>query len=145
MILIGIFYFIRPWDLLHGLADRPRVFESSPASIEIRSPDPFLPPRQLTNPQPKANPALEPRQSPSFFLQVHSFSNQHSADQASAGLAQKGYSVFQRTVVIDHNSHLYVVYVGPFADSKAANEAAAELLRKESLQTVLHSSLPADN
>jgi general secretion pathway protein A len=139
VILTGLFYIVRHWNLLHRLVNHPQTIKSMPANIETNSSNIPRPPPPTTNrqPAPEVARAHSANADPAFFLQVHSLDNQNDALRASAELTQKGYPAFERIFVNAQNSRWYVVYVGPFADSEAAKEAAASLLRREALPTIL--------
>jgi general secretion pathway protein A len=139
IILGGVFYFARPWEYLTGFANHPQPTASP--SIPMRPPETETPSNQPQSTDRQSPPeATSPKTSgsnPLFFLQVHTLNSSQRADRAVAELKRKGFPAFQQIVVKSNQSHRYVVYIGPYADSAAAQDAAAALLHRDGLQSIL--------
>ena len=138
MILLGLVYFVRPWNFFTDLADHLRTKKAASAVLDkaVSSiPAPLTHPTDT--PLPEANPLNTRDRITGFSLQVHSMKAQQQADRALEELKQKGYPAFQRVVRNPDGLLWYVVYVGPFAESEAAQETAATLLQREELRAIL--------
>jgi cell division septation protein DedD len=126
------------------VASVPAKVESVPARADsataVKS-RPLTQPKNL-QPKPQVIPLKSQSSGTAILLQVHSLNTQEQSDRASADLRQMGYPVFQRIVTNSDNSRWYVVYVGPYADTAAAQEAAAKLLQREGWRTILRSFAP---
>ena len=146
LMILGLVSFVRPWNFLTNLSDHLRTKGSAPASLNKASSSMPAPLTQPTyHPPPEAKSLNSLSRIPGFSLQVHSMQTQQQADWALEDLKQKGYPVFQRVVRNPDRSLWYVVYVGPFAESEAAQEAAATLLQREELHAILRPYAPRSN
>jgi general secretion pathway protein A len=133
------------------VASVPAKVEPAPAKVASVPPKvdsatavtsrPLTQPKNLP-PKPQVIPLESQSSGTAILLQVHSLNTQEQSDRASADLRQMGYPVFQRIVTNSDNSRWYVVYVGPYADTAAAQEAAAKLLQREGWRTILRSFAP---
>jgi general secretion pathway protein A len=126
------------------VASIPAKVESVPARVDSATAEisrPLTPPKNI-QPTPKPIPLESQSSSTAFLLQVHSMNTQEQSDRAGADLRQKGYPVYQKTVTNSDNSRWYVVYVGPYDDTEAAQKAAATLLQSEGYHTILRSFTP---
>jgi general secretion pathway protein A len=147
IILAGLIYFIRPWNFRANIADHRQNAGSPLLSVQPLKSSASSGPEPLTVEQSntEARPTRATGALPLFFLQVHSLSTQQQADRALSDLKRKGYPAFQRILATRNQSRLYVIYIGPFADSSAAQEAATRLLESDGLHAILRTDISTSN
>jgi cell division septation protein DedD len=142
MILAGIAYFIRTWSFVVGSADyQEETLKPLSGQVDTEAPEIMPELTSEVNPKPKAPvvSSVTASNGQAFWLQVHSLQTKRKANLAAEDLNQMGYQTSQRMVTNPDGTSWYVVYIGPFADTEIAQEAAEALQKQEQITTVLRS------